>query len=221
MTKQKKTLIQLLIGIAGAFAGLLVVNAFYQHFLMNLSINLRMFLVVCTYWIIIIIPLGVMKFAKDKLADYGFIKEKLGYQLIVGIVIGLCMSIIFTLIPILLGKEEWVNNGHNYQYLWQFIYDFVYCIVAVGLVEEFVFRGFVYSKIKILSGSIAVTIAVSSILFGIFHFLNGNVIQMVATCFLGVIFCLCKEKIKNCTLLSLIIAHGVYDALITVWGAVF
>ena len=221
MTEQKRTIFHLIIGTIGTVAGLLLVNAFNQSVLMGFPIATRMVLGICTYWLIAAVPFVIMLLAKDKPGDYGFAKEKTGYQIIVGIVVGLGMSVVFTLIPSLLGKNEWVNNGHNYQEWWQFVYEFVYCIAAIGLVEEFVFRGFVFNKIKALSGSNKVAIAGSSVLFGLFHFLSGNVIQFIMTAFLGVIFCLCREKIKNCTLLSLIIAHGVYDAMITVWGFVF
>ena len=38
---------------------------------------------------------------------------------------------------------------------------------------------------------------------------------------LGVVLCLCRLKIRHCTLLSLVIAHGVYDALISVFASIF
>ncbi len=37
---------------------------------------------------------------------------------------------------------------------------------------------------------------------------------------IGVFFCVCRLKIKNCSTLVLIIGHGVYDALITVFASV-
>jgi membrane protease YdiL (CAAX protease family) len=131
------------------------------------------------------------------------------------------MSFVFTVIPHLAGKSDWVNNQHQYRYMWQFIYDFVYFIFAIALVEEFVFRGFFYKKLKTLFGTSVGAIVGSSILFGLFHFLSGNIVQIILTGFIGAIFCVCKVKIKNCTLLSVIIAHGMYDALITVWLNVF
>ena len=139
----------------------------------------------------------------------------------IGLAIALCMSFVFTVIPHLLGKSDWVNNQHIYNYAWQYIYDFIQCIGAVALVEEFVFRGFFYKKLETLFGSAVGAIIGSSILFGLFHFLGGNIGQIILTGFIGAIFCICRVKIKNCTMLSLIIAHGVYDALITVWLNVF
>lgn len=40
------------------------------------------------------------------------------------------------------------------------------------------------------------------------------------TAILGLIFCVFREKIKGCTLLLLITAHGVYDAMIVLWVSI-
>lgn len=221
MKECKKIIIQIVIAIIGAVAGLLGVNVFNQYVLMNIPLVWRMVGMIVTYLPIAIVPFCIAIFNKDKWSDYGFSKERIGYQVLIGLVIALCMSFVFTVIPHLAGKSDWVNNQHQYQYMWQFIYDFVYFIIAVALVEEFVFRGFLYKKIEILLGSSTGAIVGSSILFGLFHFLGGNITQLIATGIIGAILCICRVKIKNCTLLSLIIAHGVYDALITVWLNVF
>lgn len=217
----KKIIIQIVIAIIGAVVGLLGVNAFNQYVLMNIPLVWRMVGMIVTHLPIAIVPLCIAIFNKDKWSDYGFSKEKIGYQVVIGLVIALCMSFVFTVIPHLAGKSDWVNNQHQYQYMWQFIYDFVYYIFAIALGEEFVFRGFFYTKMETLFGSSTGAIVGSSILFGLFHFLGGNIIQLIVTGIIGAILCICRVKIKNCTLLSLIIAHGVYDALITVWLNVF
>lgn len=221
MTDRKKTLLHLIIGIAGAMAGFFCVISFNANLLMKLPLLPRMLASIFTYWIIAAVPLVIMLAAKDKPSDYGLSREKLLKQAAIGIITGLCMSLVLTLLPVLAGKGDWVDNGHHYQYLWQFIYDFAYFIGAVALTEEFVFRGFIYGKIRILSNSDTAAAVISSVLFGLFHFMGGNIIQLIMTGLIGLLLCLCKMKIKNCTLLSLIIAHGIYDALITVWGCVF
>ena len=219
--ERNKIIIQLVIAIIGVIAGFLGVNAFNQYVLMSLPLIWRMVLMIVTYWLIAIVPFGIVIFNKDKWSDLGFSKEKIGYQVLIGLVIALCMSFVFTVIPHLAGKSDWVNNQHQYQYMWQFIYDFVDYFFAIALVEEFVFRGFFCRKLEILFGSAVGAIIGSSVLFGLFHFLGGNIVQILLTGIIGAIFCICRIKIKNCTLLSVIIAHGVYDALITVWLNVF
>ena len=216
---KKKEWIFLIVGFFGAMLGLYGVIAFNRFVLMSLPLVLRMVCMPIVYWLIALIPIIVMFVNKDKLVEYGFVKDKIQLQIIVGVLIGIAMSVILTLIPHLLGIGEYVDNGKRYEYLWQFIYEFFYCILAVGFVEEFVFRGFVYKKIKTISQKDIIAIIVSSVLFGAFHLFGGNIIQMMMTSFIGAFFCFCRLKIKNCSTLSLIIAHGVYDALITVFAS--
>ncbi len=216
---KKKEWICLIVGFLGAMLGLYGVAAFNQFVLMLLPLVLRMVSMILIYWLIALIPIIVMQVNKDTLADYGFSKDKKIFQIIAGILIGVAMSFILTLIPHLLGFGEYVDSGKRYEYLWQFIYEFFYCIFAVGFVEEFVFRGFVYEKIKSISQKDMIAIIGSSVLFGVFHLFSGNIVQMIMTACIGAFFCFCRLKVKNCSTLSLIIGHGVYDALITVWAS--
>ena len=66
-----------------------------------------------------------------------------------------------------------------------------------------------------------VTVVASSVLFGVFHLLSGNILQLVITGLIGALFCFLRLKLKHCSTLSLVIGHGIYDALITVWVYVF
>lgn len=216
---KKKEWICLIIGFFGSILGLCGVVVFNHLVLMSIPLGLRMVSIVSVYWLIVLIPIVVMLVNKDKLADYGFSADKKKFQVIAGILIGVAMSLILTLIPHLLGLGEYVDNGKRYQYLWQFIFEFFYCIVAVGFVEEFVFRGFVYEKIKAISQKDMTAIIGSSVLFGVFHLFSGNIVQMIMTACIGAFFCFCRLKVKNCSTLSLMIGHGIYDALITVWAS--
>ena len=216
---KKKECICLIVGLFGAMLGLYGVAAFNQFVLMSLPLGLRMVSMLLIYWLIALIPIIVMLVYKDKLVDYGFSKDKKKFQIIAGILIGVTMSFILTLIPHLFGFGEYVDSGKRYKYLWQFIYEFFYCIFAVGFVEEFVFRGFFYEKIKSISQKDMIAIIGSSVLFGVFHLFSGNIVQMIMTACIGAFYCFCRLKVNNCSTLSLIIGHGVYDALITVWAS--
>lgn len=216
---KKKEWICLIVGFLGAMLGLYGVVSFNQLVLMSLPLGLRMVSMLLIYWLIALIPIIVMLVNKDKLVDYGFSKDKKKFQIIVGILIGVAMSFILTLIPHLFGFGKYVDSGKRYKYLWQFIYEFFYCIFAVGFVEEFVFRGFVYEKIKIISQKDMIAIIGSSVLFGVFHLFSGNIVQMIMTACIGAFLCFCRLKVKKCSTLSLIIGHGIYDALITVWSS--
>lgn len=217
---KRKNLAGLIVGAAGAFAGLLCLVQI-NRVLMYMPVMARMPASVISYWIIAFVPFVIIFWSKDKPRDYGFVRNNLIGQIVTGLIIGIIMSLVLTFIPHIAGFGNMVDNGRRYMYWWQFAYEFVYCIFAVGFAEEFVFRGFIYRKIELLSNSQTVAIAVSSVLFGLFHFLGGSIVQIVITGCIGLIFCIFRSRIKGCTIISLIIAHGVYDALITVWAAVF
>ena len=212
----KKDCLCLIVGFFGAILGLYGVESFNQFVLMSLPLGLRMLSTPIIYWLIAAIPVIVMLSNKDKCVDCGFSKTKIISQVLVGVFVGVAMSFILTLVPHLFGFGAYVDSGKRYQYLWQFGYEFFYCIIAIGFVEELVFRGFIYNKIKKISQKEDTAIIGSSVLFGVFHLFSGNLIQMVMTAFIGAFLCFCRLKIKNCSTLSLIIAHGIYDALITV-----
>lgn len=219
MTK-KKDRISLVVGYIGSMLGLIILNIFNQNILMLLPLPARMAASIIAYWLIALAPIILMIANREKPSDYGFTVKALGKQIIVGILIGAAMSLVLTVVPHLLGFGEYVSSGKTYTQLWQFVYEFLYCILAVSLAEEFVFRGFVYKKILDISGKETAAVIASSVLFGLFHILGGSIVQVIMTAFIGAFFCLCRSKLKGCTIVSLVIAHGIYDALITVWTAV-
>lgn len=214
--ERKKNIANLIIGFIGVMLSIFGINMFNTYVLMSLPLIGRMIVMIVSYWLITLVPVILMVFNKEKLYEVGFLKKKVIVQIIVGIGIGLVMSAILTMIPHLVGFGEWVDDGRRYKYLWQFVYEFFYCIVAVSTTEEFVFRGYLYKKAKDSFGSDCWAVIISSVMFGLFHIFCGNIIQVFMTMFIGALFCLFRLKIKHCTLLSLIIAHGIYDALITV-----
>lgn len=216
----KKAVRDLILGFAGSILGLVLVILFNQYLLMLLPLPARMVSMIPVYWLIALAPFVIKALRGDRLADYGFSAEKLPCQILTGLTIGVLMSLVLTLLPHLAGLGSWVDNGTRYQHPWQFVYEFVYCTAAVGCVEEFVFRGFLYHKLNHLSGETA-AILISSALFGLFHLFGGSIAQVVMTALLGAFFCLCRKWFRNCTTFSLILAHGVYDALIAVWLFVF
>ena len=213
-TEKRKLTTDLVLGTLGAFAGILIVVLINNFVLRILPLPVKAPLVMIEYWLIAVIPIIIIIRNKEKLCDYGFTKEHIGKQLIIGIALGLCMSAVFTLLPRLLGYGEYFSSNKVYRYLWQYIYEIIYCIISVAAVEEFVFRGFIYEKAKALFSSEGAAIAVSSVLFGLFHIFNGDIGQVIITAVLGALWCFFRLKIKGCTIISLIIMHGVYDFLI-------
>ncbi len=218
---KKNLVIESILGIVWSMVALWGVVCFNSYILMNLPLLVRMELSIVLYLIMAVGPLLLMIRAGDTWTDYLFSREKIGAQIIVGIGIGLIMSAILTLPLFLTGHGQWSDNGKHYQFLWQYLYELVYCIGAVSLTEEYIFRGFLYRKLHDISGSFRAAALLSSAAFGLFHIFGGNLVQVGMTSLIGLALCLIRKKVKNCTTLSLIIGHGVYDFLITVWVNVF
>ena len=216
---RKKNVISLVIGIVGVCIGMAALLLFVNYALMSFSIGARMPLMIITYYLPAMAPIILVIVNKEKLSDFGFRKEKIGLQILTGIGLGIGMSVVFTLVPHLLGLGEYVDNGVRYKYLWQFVFEFVYLIIGVGAVEEFIFRGFFYTRFKNIFGKEFLAVILSSVLFGLFHIAGGSIIQILITGMLGALFCFFRLKIKHCSTLSLIIMHGVYDGLISVMAS--
>ena len=174
--------------------------------LASLPLGLRIIAIPVSYWLIALVPLAIQVFRRDW--DFGFTRDKLGLQILTGILLGIVLSLLLTLIPHLAGFGGFVDNGSRYQYGWQFAYEFGYCILGVGCVEEGVFRGFIYGRFQRIGRKESIAVIGSSILFGVFHLLSGGPLQMVVTALIGALFCLFRLKLKHCSLLSLMLAHG-------------
>jgi membrane protease YdiL (CAAX protease family) len=219
MSIEKKKVIQLVVAIVGVFAGVFGLVIFNQNLLLRFPVGIRMVLMIVTYWLLLFVPGILMLANKEKLSDFGLEKEKIPQQILIGIGLALVMSLILTVIPILCGFRDMVGSTKNTQ-VWQFVYQFIYFTVAVALTEEFIFRGYIFKKLLEIKNSRWFAIIFSSVLFGLFHIFIGGMLQVLMTAIMGLIYCMFREKIKGCTLLSLIIAHGFYDALIVLWVAI-
>lgn len=217
--KTKSSLIQLFIAICGTFVVVFGLFMFNCYLLMSFSLRLRLILMIVTQWILFLVPAILMIVYKEKLSSMGFKKEEIPLQIGIGVLLAISMSLILTIFPILFGFKDMVGNA-SYTQTWQFVYEFIYRILGVALVEELVFRGYIFHKLLEIKDSKWFAIIISSLLFGLFHIFNGNIIQIFMTAFIGLIYCIFREKIKGCTLLSLIIAHGVYDAMIVLWVSI-
>lgn len=218
-TIKKKNIIQLIFAIVGVFLSIFLAVLFQQNILMNLPLAARAILMIVIQWFLATVPIILSILNKDHLTDFGFSKGNILLQVLVGLCIAGIMSLLLTLTPILLGLKDWVSDI-SYTKLWQFLYEFFYATFGIALAEEFIFRGFFFYKLLKIKESKFFAIVGSSVLFGLFHIFNGNVVQIIMTTLIGIFYCFCREKIKGCSTLSLIIAHGIYDALIVLWVSI-
>lgn len=216
MKNKKKYLAEFIIAVAGIFLSLYGLLLFNRHVLILLPLAGRMAALIISQWLLFLVPGILMLIQKEKLRDLGFSGKNLPGQILTGIVLALAMSLVLTVLPILAGLKDMVGST-SYTQAWQFLYEFFYKILGVALAEELIFRGYLFRKLLQIRDSKWFAIGISSALFGILHIFSGNLIQVFLTGLIGLLYCVCRERFKNCTLLSLIIAHGVYDALIILW----
>lgn len=217
---KRKEILDIVLCYIGTMLGVLAVRFFNMYVMMSIPLVPRMAVIIAAYWVIALAAIIITLIRKEPAKTYGFFKDKMLIQIGIGVAIALAMSVVFTLVPHLAGFGQFFDTGNRYEYLWQYIFEFTYCILSVGFVEEFVFRGFIFGKLQKICRNNVLPVVISSALFGLFHIFNGNIFQVLMTAGIGALFCLCRLKIKNCSTLSLVIAHGVYDALITVWANV-
>lgn len=215
----KRSVIIAIASVLLEFCVLFGIILFQQNILMSFPLAARAVLMIALQWLLLIVPFVLMKKENEMLSDLGFSTSKIGLQILTGVFVALAMSLVLTVLPIIAGFKHMVGSN-SYTQLWQFCFQFVYMIFGVALVEEFFYRGFLFKKLLDIRHSRWFAIALSSAVFGMSHIFSGNIIQVINTSILGIIFCICREKIKNCTTLSLIIAHGIHNALITLFVAI-
>ena len=166
-------------------------------------------------WLYLSVPICFMRMEHLTLKDIGITTAKLSVQIAIGIVIGSMEALVIVGLTVLLGFKEQLGNP-MYDNSWLYVLHFFYTIFAVGLFEELFFRGYIYKKLLDIVDGKWFSIIISSLIFGVCHFVGyGNYLQavpqvLVAT-MTGVIYCIFREKIRGCTLISLIFMHGIYD----------
>lgn len=189
-----------------------------NKFSITVSENLAEFL---RNYATMLVPVIVMLICKDKLSDYKCYKERLGKQIIIGIVIGLAIFLVYVAPLYLTGHGSSADDGRRCYTVLEYLREFLFFIFCVGLFEEFICRGVLYRRIYILFGNEWAAIIISSLLFGSQHIFSNGIGAFLSTTIGGLYFAICRYKIKDCTLLSCIIGHGIYDAMFTVFQSVF
>ena len=130
----------------------------------------------------------------------------------IGALIALSLSLVLAFLPALCGYS--LVGGHKPFTWFSLIYNFLYCFLMIGPVEELIFRVYVQeTMISFFKKSPVVGVVLSALLFGLFHLINGSLIQVLFTFGIGLVFGLCKYKIKNCKYLGVSFGHGLYDFL--------
>ena len=206
----------LLVGYFGFAALILLLRWISQTLLLQLPVPALLALRLLLPLVPAVPALLILRLKNAPLRGYGFSRDQVGRQILTGVGLGAGMGFVLTVLPCLAGLEGFVYQGEAYHNPWYALYELVYFLLSVGLVEEFVFRGFLYRELCRLSSSWFFPALCSSLLFGLTHLVGGSPFQVLTTTLIGLFFCWCSEHLPCCTVLSLSIAHGLHDWLIRV-----
>ena len=141
------------------------------------------------------------------------IKNK--WQYVIGTTIALTLSVIIAIIPAVCGFSL-VGEHMNFSWF-SIIYDFLFYLLIIGPIEEFVFRVYLQEAfVSFFEKHKWVGVVIAAFLFGLWHIINGNIIQVLFTFGIGLVLGFAKFKIKNCGYVGVALGHGLYDFLNTI-----
>ena len=158
-----------------------------------------------------VVALIAMKITRMKIN----IDFKNKHQIFIGAVIAITLSVFIAIIPALCGFSL---VGEHTDFSWfTIIYDFLFYMLIIGPVEEFVFRVYLQDTfVSFFEKKKWIGVVVASFLFGLWHIINGSIIQVIFTFGIGLVFGFAKYKIKDCGYIGVSFGHGLYDFLNTI-----
>jgi len=135
-------------------------------------------------------------------------------QYLIGFTIALVLSAVIAIIPALCGFSL---VGEHTDFSWfNVIYEFLFCMLIIGPVEEFVFRVYLQETfVSFFEKHKWLGVVIAAFLFGLWHIINGNIIQVLFTFGIGLVLGFSKYKIKDCGYVGVAFGHGLYDFLNT------
>lgn len=212
-----KEKVRLCVEMLVVFIVIAVIVAFSNTLVsMGSNIPIKMIITLLIPIVITLIPVIIYRIKKNKLSHMGFSRNKLAKQIMIALGI-FVITISFVILPLLIriNKNEVLSFKPSSTSV--LVFYIIYLLIFIGFSEEIIFRGYFYRGIENVTNSELKAVIFSSILFGLFHYSNGqNIMQVIMTSILGLIYGFARYKIKDCTILSLSIAHGMHDAVIIV-----
>lgn len=191
--------ISLIVGLTFSMHAIMLVNSY------ALRLFLTMLLIV-GYTTVAVVALFLTGQEKILLPA----KNRLWLQILTGIAIAAALCFVFGIIPILCGFS--LIGSHRDMTAAQIILAAIQDILFVGVGEEIVFRGYIQNQFTIwLKKYNRLAPLISAVIFGLWHLINGSIIQVLFTTLIGCVFGYAKYFLKDCSLISVIIAHGLYD----------
>lgn len=215
MKQKTKTIIEILIVylILLAMPALSLVNRLItQDRIFSLLLSMLLYVLILA---VVIIP---CKIQHKKISEYwGISKQKLLPQICTALIPFAITVSVFVLLPLLLGVDKRMILSAKYTDIGEISLRILFFMVFVGPVEELVFRGYLFGKLKEITQKDFAVCLITALMFGFWHFPSSlSLLNVFCTFVIGLVFAAAKVKLKNCTLLSLCLAHGLHDTVILI-----
>ena len=157
----------------------------------------------------------VLKIERKQLSSVGLQKIRF-WDITGGILLGLTMFAAQQ-IPLLFMKMDYTGYAMQPDPMYIVVMS-LYCILCVGLVEELIFRGFIFQKTLAVCDSKILSIGINILLFYMIHwssmqFTFGEFYSIAVNV---ILLCVYYFKSKSKSIVPLIIAHGLYDIMTSV-----
>ncbi|MDU4884732.1 CPBP family intramembrane glutamic endopeptidase [uncultured Clostridium sp.] len=158
----------------------------------------------------------ILKYRKQSLKSIGFNKVKILKQISIGIILYIPLYLLLLIL-------NWVQ-GINFNLDSMSIWNFLYMLIEIALVEEIIFRGFLQQRLKGLIKNKYVNLLVVAFVFGSIHipFILAQSNLTFFQVFISVIpkmimhiYFVGIYKAGNNSVLSATIAHGVNNFIAT------
>lgn len=181
------------------------------------STPVRMILTMLVSVVMAGIPALFCRLNKIKLSSLGFSKDIIGKQIFIGLCIFAVTISVTVLIPLLIGINPSDVLNFKCSSMGILFFYIIYDLFFVGFGEEFIFRGYFTHRIQTTTNSTLAAVIISSIVFGLWHYPHSqNILQVIVTTMMGLLYGFARYKIKDCSLLSVSVGHGLQDAVIIV-----
>lgn len=167
------------------------------------------------YCLLVASPFIFSKKVKRPIGTLGFKKENILKQVLIGFLIFVVIALLLTIAVFALGDNKRVLLSSPKNGFGIILYYVIFNILFVGMGEEILFRGYFLERFKKLTNSKTLGVVLSAGMFGIWHFPGGqDFLQVLLTALIGAIYAMLVFKFKNCSTLSVGIAHGLHDIYI-------
>lgn len=143
---------------------------------------------------------------------FGLYKETVNFKNWKQYVIGIILAVPIWLLSLISYTDIFADFSDYARYDGDILWYFFYYFIFVALVEEFIYRVYMQGELTVLLGKAKwLAPLLASIVFGFAHIVQGSMEQVIFTFFMGLVLGYAKYFIKDCTFISVIIAHGLYD----------